>query len=64
MITGSWPISDRWWMRAIGVRLCSFSAFSETDHHARGAVADLAGGRRGDGAAFLQQLHAAHAFRG
>ena len=31
------------------------------DHHARGAVADLAGGGRGDPAALLQQLHRAHA---
>src|SRR5690606_6656966 len=32
------------------------------DHHARGAVADLAGGGGGDRPAFLQQLHALDAF--
>ena len=30
MITGSWPMTDRWWMRARGVRLCSFRARSDT----------------------------------
>src|SRR3546814_14762918 len=34
-----------------------------TDEHGRGAVANLAGGRGGDGATFLKQLDTRDAFR-
>ena len=42
MKIGSAPRTDRWWMRARGVRPCSFTARSETIEHRGAGVGDLA----------------------
>ena len=62
MITGSPAVTVRLWIRASGVRPCSFSAALRDDQHRRGAVANLA--RRGgaDHAVLLEQFDRADAF--